>query len=155
MKTTVHLTVVAIGLAIFTLSTSIAEAEDYRYGASNGTITTRECTCPGGDMSIPGEINGLPVKRIGEAAIFEGTSLTSVTIPDSVTIIGYGAFNDRRSLRSVSITAPVQPIAGNSGLSLRTKLPVSFDHRKRRFHEVHSQELHLYADKDGIDGAYS
>ena len=43
------------------------------------------------DITIPYEINGIPVIAIGEAAFF-ARQLDSVNIPDSVTSIGDGAF---------------------------------------------------------------
>ena len=62
------------------------------YITNGGTITVTGYTGPGGAVSIPGTINGLPVTRIGEA-FSSCFSLTSVTIPDTVTNIGeYGFF---------------------------------------------------------------
>ena len=43
-----------------------------------------------GDVIIPSEIVGKPVTSIGDGTFFRCTSLTSVTIPDSVTSIGPG-----------------------------------------------------------------
>ncbi len=45
-----------------------------------------------GHVVIPAEINGKPVTAIGEGAFSGWTSLTSVTIPDSVTEIEWNAF---------------------------------------------------------------
>jgi hypothetical protein len=79
--------VTAFGLAIFNLS---MQAEDYSYTTTNGTITITKYTGPGGAV-IPREINGLPVITIGDYAFLQ-TYVTSVTIPNSVTNIGEGAF---------------------------------------------------------------
>jgi len=55
-----------------------------------------------GELVIPAEIEGLPVTRILKA--FSGCrSLTSITIPDSVTFIGEQAFYDCSSLTSITI----------------------------------------------------
>ncbi len=44
------------------------------------------------NIAIPAAYNGLPVTSIGEDAFYNCSSLTSVTIPNSVTSIGRGAF---------------------------------------------------------------
>jgi len=62
------------------------------YTTINATITITGYTGPGGTVAIPSTINGLPVTSIGEEAFWNCTRLTSVTIPNSVTAIGDGAF---------------------------------------------------------------
>ena len=84
-------------------------------------------------MTIPSTINGLPVTSIGDSAfsdcyqpdqrhdpqqrhqhrrlcVLYCTSLTSVTIPNSVTSIGDEAFHDCTSLTSVTIPNSVTSI---------------------------------------------
>ncbi len=57
-----------------------------------------------GEVTIPSQYNGLPVKVISDQA-FKGCSMiTSVIIPDSVYQIGYEAFCDCTSLESVDIS---------------------------------------------------
>lgn len=46
-----------------------------------------------GEVVIPSTYKGLPVKSIANLAFSECLSLTSISIPDSVTYIGMGAFN--------------------------------------------------------------
>ncbi len=59
---------------------------------------------------IPQEYDGKPVTRIGDGAFAVCTSLTSVTIPNSVTSIGRGAFAVCTSLTSVTIGNSVTSI---------------------------------------------
>lgn len=46
----------------------------------------------GGDIVIPAEYKGVPIKEIGRWAFRDKRSITSITIPDSVTAIGESAF---------------------------------------------------------------
>jgi hypothetical protein len=74
----------------------------FNYTTNNGAITITGYTGPGGAVVIPDTITGLPVIGIGNNA-FQFTSLTSVTIPNSVTSIGVGVFNSCASLTNVTI----------------------------------------------------
>ena len=56
------------------------------------------------DVKIAAFYKDLPVIRIENKAFYDCTSLTSVTIPDSVKSIGEDAFYDCTSLTSVNIT---------------------------------------------------
>lgn len=55
------------------------------------------------EIIIPPTYKDLPVFKIGEGAFFNNDKITSVVIPDSVTIIGDRAFFDCGSLTSVTI----------------------------------------------------
>ncbi len=79
------------------------------YTTNNGTITITGYTGSGGAVTIPGTINGLPVTSIGVNAFSNCTSLTSITIPNSVTNIGDGAFY-RCGLTNVTIPCSVTSI---------------------------------------------
>jgi hypothetical protein len=69
------------------------------------------------EVNIPPRIQNIPVTSIGEAA-FGFSGLTSVTIPNSVTEIGFGAFSPNfNQLVSVTIGANVPSYA--SGDTLR------------------------------------
>ena len=89
-----------------TLGTAIAASaaayEDFEYSVDGDTVTITEYKGKGGDVVIPSEIDGKKVTAIGEFA-FEGSDLTSVTIPDTVTSIGWEAFRYCGSLKSVTI----------------------------------------------------
>ena len=75
---------------------------DFDYTIEGGKVTIVEYIGLGGAVAIPGEIDRLPVTSIGDWAFAScGDSLTSVTIPDSVTSIGYSAFELCTGLTSV------------------------------------------------------
>src|SRR5436190_23498849 len=79
-------------------------AQDFNYTNTNGTITITGYKGAGGNVVIPGIIDGLPVTSIGDSALsfinhlseqsnLTGLSnMTSVIIPDSVTNLGDAAF---------------------------------------------------------------
>ena len=71
--------------------------------ATGAAITDYDETC-GTDVIIPSKIKGYPVTGIGIGS-FEEKNLTSVVIPDSVTIIGASAFSDNQ-LTSVEFSNP-------------------------------------------------
>ena len=75
----------------------------FGYTITNGTVTITGYTGPGGDVVIPGTINGLPVTGIGDGAFQDKAGLTRVTIPNSVTGIGSYAFAHSTSLTGVEI----------------------------------------------------
>lgn len=60
-----------------------------------------------GPLEIPAFIDGLPVRKIGEAAFIQCTKLTSVTIPGTVREIGDRAFADCWQLERVAIAPGV------------------------------------------------
>ena len=74
----------------------------FTFVTNNGAITITEYKGTGGAVTIPSETNGLPVTSIGTAAFFN-TSVTSVTIANSVTNIGAAAFRNCMDLTGVTI----------------------------------------------------
>lgn len=62
------------------------------------------------DIVIPEIYNGLPVTSIGSEAFYWYSSLTRITIPDSVTSIGASAFRGCSSLTSITIPDSVTSI---------------------------------------------
>ncbi|MBR2970498.1 MAG: leucine-rich repeat domain-containing protein, partial [Clostridia bacterium] len=66
--------------------------------------------CRDKDLFMPEKHMGLPVTAITKSAFERCTSITSVTIPDSVTTIGDNAFADCYSLTSITIPDSVTTI---------------------------------------------
>jgi glucan-binding YG repeat protein len=73
-------------------------ALDYTYTIENGGAIITGYTGTGGDILIPATLGGYPVTTIGECAFYGCSSLTGVTIPDSVTTIDCQAFFNCSSL---------------------------------------------------------
>ena len=83
---------------------------NYRYATNDDTATITGYTGPGGEVTIPGTINGLPVTGIGYRAFAINATLTGVVIPDGVTTIGTEAFYFCKGLTSVTIPDSVTTI---------------------------------------------
>jgi uncharacterized repeat protein (TIGR02543 family) len=85
------------------------------YRVKKGTVTS-------GAVVIPATYNGKPVTEIGNASdvsgngAFYNTSITSITIPESVTTINSYAFSGCTSLTSIEIPESVTSI-GNTAFS--------------------------------------
>ena len=97
--------------ATFTITVT-APSRDFTFDATTGTIKKYN----GNDavVNIPSEINGTPVTTIGNAA-FRDSSVTSVTIPASVTEIGSNAFADCTNLTSVNYKGDWSKLTIQSG----------------------------------------
>src|SRR5262249_42407432 len=59
----------------------------FTFPPDNGAITITGYYGSGGNVDIPASINGYPVIAIGDSVFFFNTTITHVTIPNSVTSI--------------------------------------------------------------------
>ena len=109
------LTASAICVLLLPTLPAAAQAQDYTYTTNGGSITITAYIGSGGDVTIPGAINGRPVTRIGGNA-FSWTQgvVTSVTITNTVTSIESGAFFQCSYLASVSIPDSVTNIGASA-----------------------------------------
>ena len=96
-------------LLLLTLPT-VVEAQ-WGYTTNNGAITITGYTGPGGAVTIPDTIDGLPVTSIAGYAFLNCFSLTSVMIPDGVSDIGTLAFNGCIHLISATVPSSVTNLA--------------------------------------------
>ncbi len=97
--------------AFFIIVTDIlhAQSTDYTYDEYNGVARITEYTGNGGDITIPSTLGGLPTGYIGNNAFNnnKGHLITSVIIPNSVTIIEYKAFYGCNLIESITIGSSV------------------------------------------------
>ncbi len=96
----------AARLPAFLLLLTMPAAVQARFNCvtnADDTITITSYPSADGDVIIPDTINGLPVTTIGDYAFEFCTGLTSVSLPDSVTNIGYGAFLWCSSLAMITV----------------------------------------------------
>lgn len=84
------------------------------YTITNGEVTITGCDDPRiMEMIIPSTIDGYPVTNIGDKA-FQACGIKSITIPDSVTSIGYRAFSGCWNLTSITIPDGVTSIGNQA-----------------------------------------
>src|SRR5437667_10399396 len=109
-----------IPLALACLLAAAPATAQVNYAVSGSTAYVASSPNASGDIVIASTYNGYPVTSIGQGA-FQNCSLTSVTIPNSVTSIGYSAFWYCTSLTSVTIPNSVTSI-GNVAFDVCTSL---------------------------------
>ncbi len=81
----------------------------FTYEKKNGEITILSYIGRETAVTVPREIEGCPVVRIGESA-FQGSGVSSVVLPDTVTTIGWFAFSSCSSLASLSASPSLSSI---------------------------------------------
>ncbi len=102
MKKIVFLIVNVMVLLCFCVVANALESEEgYYYTIEDGEVTITGHRYIAGDMTVPAEIEGCPVTAIGSYAFKSGGAMTSITLPESVTTLGYGAFYECESLKSI------------------------------------------------------
>lgn len=85
---------------------------DFTYTISSGSVTINEYTGPGGAVIIPPTVEGIPVTHIAHEAFRSKETITSISLPDSITSIGSGAFANCTNLASVSLGNGILTIEG-------------------------------------------
>ncbi len=118
-KEIILLVLLAITVSSLILSASVisfaetAISGDLKYevlSETNKTCIISDYIGSATELTIPSTIDGYTVTGIGNSAFRYCTSLTSITIPDSVTSIGECAFHKCTSLESVTIPDGVTSI---------------------------------------------
>ena len=100
-------------LPLLLLALPATAQAQFSYITNDGSIMLTRYIGPGGAVTIPSTIDGLPVTSIGRGTL-AFTSVTKVTIPDSVTSIGEWAFSGCSGLTSITIPNSVTNIEGDA-----------------------------------------
>lgn len=95
-------------LGVFSLGGHI-----FTYSTNNGSVTIVAYGGPGGGVTIPSSIVGLPVIAIGDY-VFADRSLTNLTLPNTLVSIGDSAFTRCMGLTNLAIPDSVTNIAGHA-----------------------------------------
>jgi len=107
---------------------------DYTYAVTGNSVMIVKYNGGGGAASIPSKIDGKNVTAIGDMAFKECTTLTSITIPDSVTIIGMYAFY-KSGITSITIPSKVESIGDYAFGNCISLTKVTIDNSKTRIGE--------------------
>ena len=75
----------------------------FTYSIDNGVTITDCSESFEGDVVIPGEINGLPVKALGWESFSNKLGLTGITIPATVVSISHTAFDESKAVTSIDV----------------------------------------------------
>lgn len=103
-------------LLLLFLSPLVVAQAQFNFTTNNdGSLNIAQYAGPGGAVIIPNTTNGLPITSIGDASFFEKTNLTSVTVGTNVATISDQAFS-YSSLTSITLPASVTNIAFDSFL---------------------------------------
>ncbi|MBR2447205.1 MAG: leucine-rich repeat protein [Clostridia bacterium] len=84
-------------------------ASEFTYEVNNGTATLTSYTGNATEVVVPSEIDGYAVTALGDN-LFKDSSVTSVTLPASVTSIGWFAFYGCAALQTVTLGEAVTTI---------------------------------------------
>ena len=98
-----------------------AQSGDFTYTATGPVASVAGYTGAGGVVTIPKTIKGLSVSSVGQNALQNKTSLTSVTSPNSVISIGGGAFQNCSS-DSAEMLATLPRVVFRWHASIRPRL---------------------------------
>ena len=84
--------------------------------SSDGTYYSVKAaaTTIAGDLEIPAEYSGLPVKKIDASGFKSCASLTSVVVPESITALPDSAFQDCTGITSLTLPSGLTSLGTNS-----------------------------------------
>ena len=84
--------------------------------SSDGTYYSVKATATtiAGDLEIPSEYSGLPVKKIDNAGFKSCASLTSVVVPESITALPDSAFQDCTGITALTLPSGLTSLGANS-----------------------------------------
>ncbi|MBP3268695.1 MAG: leucine-rich repeat domain-containing protein, partial [Ruminococcus sp.] len=89
---------------------NIEEAGDFDYEIYEGRTIITKYNGKASNVEIPAEVEGVPVCEIGFYCFEANYQLESVTLPETVDIIGEGAFMDCGSLSQINIPANLKEV---------------------------------------------
>lgn len=91
-------------VAVFCFAGSPSKSSEWRTERiSSGGVRIFRNTAASGNVTVPAEIDGVPVRIVGNGAFMGFSGITKVTIPEGVRAIGRNAFSGCTQLKLVKI----------------------------------------------------
>ena len=88
---------------------SVYDGVKYRIEDDHAAVIGHTDDLPA-EVTLPAEIDGKPVTEICRSAFYERVGLKSITLPDSITVIGENAFDGCSQMTSLTIPDSVTSI---------------------------------------------
>jgi hypothetical protein len=104
------------GYAFSGTNLTYSSVDEVEYLFSDSYAFLIDGSSAGGGLSLPSNVDSKPVRLISDYA-FRGSSLISITIPNSVTSIGQNAFEICNSLVSIRFQSMAAPTIGSNAFS--------------------------------------
>ncbi len=94
-------------------TTPVSELE-YTVDKQTNAVTITRYNGSAAEVVFPSEIEGKPVTAIGWSVLHKNDTVTSVTIPDSVTVLNDEVFQGRKKLKTVKLSKNIKEIPKNA-----------------------------------------
>ncbi len=110
----IFIVLVGAMLCVYAEEAETFTSGDYKYTLNeDGSAVITRYKGKAKNLTIPSELEGHTVKCIGDSAFRRCDSLTSITLPDSVTSIGDSAFSGCSRLTSITLPDSVADLGAN------------------------------------------
>ncbi|HRU97269.1 MAG TPA: leucine-rich repeat domain-containing protein [Ruminococcus sp.] len=113
----------------------IEQTADFSYEIIDGGAVVTGYTGELTDVTVPDTLGGAPVTEIGYYAFEAKYDITSVTLPESVKIIGEGAFMDCGSMASINIPTALEGVDRGAFVSCTSLTSVRLPATVKYVHE--------------------
>ena len=97
----------------------------FQYQIKNGGAVITAYLGTDSSVTVPEQIDGLPIYAIGDRAFMDNRTLTSVTLPAGITEIGWFAFSGCIALEKINLPVSVTSVCYGAFLNCSSTLTVS------------------------------
>lgn len=95
--------------SVHNVGSVVAQSDNFRYSIYNNSIGIVKYIGTEKNVVVPATINGMNVTSIYAMAFANNTTVETISLPTSITYIGYKAFHNCMALNSVTVNSLVVP----------------------------------------------